>query len=228
MPAFGENLFHLGKFFLGYSLEPEPLCLKVNHEPHGEVVENCRKGRRNGYVDISDSDELGHDESGRSHDGGHELPSRGCRGLHGACELCLVSDALHEGDGECAGGDHVCHGAARYGAEKAAGHDRNLCGSSNFMPCGRKSEVDKEFAQAGFMQEGPEEDEEVHEGGGDSQGHSQDSLGGHVHVGDDPGVGEPSVGEHPGEIGPKVGIGEEDYADDRDGEPDNPAGRFEH
>jgi hypothetical protein len=100
------------KTLLGLALEPEFLGFEVNEKQNRDVIHHC--GDKGDLDDgqVTGIGEFGHEEGARAHDWRHELPPGAGGRLNRPGHVRPIPHALHHGDGERTGGDHVPHGGA--------------------------------------------------------------------------------------------------------------------
>ena len=108
---------------------------------------------------------------------------------------------FHQRNGKGSGGYRICHGASGDRSHKAAGYHRCLARPPLTAPRKGQSEIDEELSRPGDLQNGPEEDEEKDERGGDPQGHSEDAVGAKILEGGDLFDGESPVPQNTREVG---------------------------
>ena len=146
------------------------------------------------------------------------MPAGERGGFHRAGEGTAIAHALHKRDGERAGGNGVGHRGAGDGAEEAAGQHGHLGRAAHITSGGGQGEVDGELAEAGAVQEGPEEEEEEDEGGGHAQRRAEQAFGGQVHLGDDTLHAEAAMPQHAGDEVAELGIEQKDHRHQGDGQ----------
>ena len=119
-----------GHILLLDALQAVLLGINVHGEQQRGIVQDGRNGGGLDQIKVRNRQTLRNQESRGSHDRRGKLSAgRGC-GLHRRGSLRLVAGLFHQGDGKGACADHISHGAAADGAEKAAGNDRHLGGSA--------------------------------------------------------------------------------------------------
>ena len=210
--AAAQHLAHAGQLLAWHAGQPVLGGAQVHLEDDAEVVKQRRQQRPDDDLRVGHANHLRHDEGRRPHDGRQELAADRGGGFHGASELARVADALHQRDGEGAGGDDVGHGRAIDGAEKARRNDGNLGRSPLGVTGHGQRNVVEELPHAALFHHRAEDDEEEDVAGGDADRRAVDALG----------VGEEMVGqrrpviapvhEHAGEAAPVEAVGDEDEA----------------
>jgi hypothetical protein len=224
VPALGEDGADGGELGGGQALHPLLHRSDMDEEVDRAEIEEGREDRDEHDVDVRDARELGHQERARAHEGRHDLPARGGRGLDPARLRRAVAELLHERDGEGARGDDVGDGRSADRAHAGRGDDGGLGRAAPLPPRGGIGEVDEELARPCHFEEGAEEDEDEDEGGRDAERQAEDAFGAERHLARDAFERVAAVVEDPGHpVGekrelappPGEGIGDEDRADDR-------------
>ena len=98
----------------------------MHHDDDCQIVQNGRKKRRHANAAVRNGKPLCHEKRSGPHDGGHDLPTCGCNGLHRSGELRPIPQSLHERYGEHSGRIYVGHGCTTDGTKKRTGYDGNL------------------------------------------------------------------------------------------------------
>ena len=144
-------------------------------EDTGEVENRGQNGFQ-GNLAVRQLHIVGHQESGSTHDRGHDLTAGGGRCFRGGGKFGLVAGLLHQGNGNGAGangignggtGDHTFHGGSHHG------HLGGAAGEAAHKGVG---DVDEEVGNAGALQEGTEDDEHNDELGADIDGGGEDTF----------------------------------------------------
>ena len=137
----------------------------MRHPESGDVIEDGRNGRRLDDLGVGDVEVLGHDEGHGAHDRRHDLAAHRRGGLDGTGENTGVAEALHQRDGELAGGQHVGDAGARDGAHQPGGQHGHLGWAAFGMPDQPERQVVEEIDHAGVLEEGAEQDKQEDVGG---------------------------------------------------------------
>ena len=189
----------------------------------GEVEHGGQDGLQC-HMRIGNAHVLRHQEGGGAHDGGHDLAARGGAGLRGAGKVVAVTHPLHHGDGERAGGGHICRRTAGNHAEQAAGHRGHFSRAAGGVARNQTGQVNESVASASGEENGAENNKGGDDGGGNA-GHTAQNAP--VAVADDFHDAlqlEAGMAEGAGDIFAEQGIGQANQTEDGDGDADGTPG----
>ena len=156
------------------------------HHPEGRAeIEQRRHDRRLDHGGVGDVERLGHDEGDGAHHRRHDLAAHRRGRLDPAGEGGAIAEALHQRNGELAGGHHIGDAGAGDRAHQAGRDDRHLGGAAARMADEAERDVGEELDHAGALHEGAEQDEEEDVGRGDVDRRAVDALRAEGHLVDD-------------------------------------------
>ena len=142
------------------------------------IGEQRRQQRVLAHLRVGDADIFGHQERGGAHHRRHQLAVDAGRAFDRAGLHRRVADALHQRDGEGAGGHHIGDRRAGDHAGHAGRHDRGLGGPAAELPEQRERDLDEIIAGAGLLQQRAEQHEQEDEIGRDAERDAEHALGG--------------------------------------------------
>ena len=131
---------------------------------------------------IGDTDKLDHQERRRAHDGRGQLAVGGRRHFHRPSLLRLEADLAHQGNGEGPGSDHVGDGRTGHQPGHGRRHHRRLGRTAAQMAQQAEGHPNEIIARARPLQQGAEQHEQKHHGGGHAQGDAEHALLGDPHM----------------------------------------------
>ena len=201
----------------------------MHHPEHRAEIQHRRDDRGLDDGGIGHVQRLGHDEGDGAHHRRHDLAAHGGGGFDAAGKGGAIAEALHQGNGELAGGHDIGDARAGDRAHQAGGDDRDLGGAALGPADEAERDVGKQLDHAGPLQERAEQDEQEDVGGRDVGRDAVDALGAEGHVIDD--LAERVVADDEGrrQEAAEQAIGQEQAGDDRQGRPhDPPGGDEEH
>ena len=156
----------------------------IEHEPKGEVIEDCGNQRRLADRRVRNAEEVRHQECRRAHDRRHDRAAgRGDR-LRRAGNLVLEARFFHQGNGKGAGGVNIGNGGAGNGTEQTAGENGRLGGTAAQAGSAVGSKVNKELADAACLKEAAKHNEQEHIGGGNIDRRAKQTVRHAEHVGE--------------------------------------------
>ena len=157
--AFLHQVLQAGQLAFAQALEAQALRLQVHRQEHAQEVQAGRQDGPDDDVRIGHAQVVRHEEGRRAHDGGHDLPAGGGRGLHRAGEVLVIPGLFHHGNGNGARGHRVAHGGAGHHAAQGRGNHRHLGRAAGVAAGEAVGQFNEEPGDAGLFQEGPEDDE---------------------------------------------------------------------
>ena len=200
----------------------------MNHPEHRTEVEQRRDQRGLGHFEEGYVDGLGHDEGHGAHDRRHDLAAHRRGRLDATSEGRAVTEALHQRDGELAGGDHVGHAGTGDGAHQCRGHDRYLGRAADLVAEQAHGEVGEQLDHPGLLEEGAKQNEQEDVGGRHIGRRAIQTFGAERQLVDD--LIEPVATVHQitRQILAEKAINEEAGTDDRQGDAHDPARGFKY
>ncbi len=165
-----------------------------------------QEGRHEGVLDdfgVGDADILRDQEGGRPHDRRHELAVDAGRAFDRAGLHRRIADALHQGNGEGAGGHRVGDRGAGDHPGHAGGDHAGLRRTAAELAEHGKGELDEIVPGSGALEQAAEQHEQEHHAGRDSQRDAEDPFRGQPHLRGDARQGGALVGEQAGQ--PRAG-----------------------
>ncbi len=210
------------------ALETGALGFQVDHPEHRAEVQQRRNQRGLGDLDEGHVDGLGHDEGHRTHHRRHDLAAHRGRGLDAAGEGRAIAEALHQRDGELAGGDHVGHAGTGDGAHQCRGHHRHLGRAAQLVAEQAHGEVGEQLDHARLLEERAEQDEQEDVGRRNVGRRAVQAFGAERQLVDDLIQVIAAVREITGQVLAEQAVGEEQPADDRQRNAHDAACGLEH
>ena len=200
----------------------------MHHPEHRAEVQQGRKQCRLGHLHIGHVDGLGHDEGDRAHDRGHDLTAHARGGLHPTGKGGLVAEALHQRDGELPGGHHVGDPRAGDGTHQRRRHQRHLGRPAGTVTEQTHGKVGEQPYHPGLLEEGAEQNEQEDVGCRHVGGRPVEPLGTEGQLVDDLIQAVPPVRQVAGQVIAEQAVGQEQPADDRQGNAHDPPRGLEY
>ena len=227
MAALFQRAQNGGQFLGGKADEPVFLGLHIQTDKEVEIVEQRGDDSGDRHSAVGHVAVGGDHEGGRAHDGGHELAAAGGHGLHGAGEVALIAAALHQGDGERTGADHVGHGRAGDHAEQAAADHGRLRRAAAVAAHQAEGHVGEQLTAAGLLQEGAEQNKQNDIRCGNADRHAENAVSAGEQSPDYLIQSKVFAGEDTGDVPAEERVQQEDHRYDDKGKADGPAGQLE-
>ena len=205
-----------GQLALRHALDVVLSGVQVHGHKDRHVEQHRGNQRRLHQVEVGDSQILCDQEGRRAHDRRHDLAARGRRGFHRCGVLVLKTAFLHHGNGEGAGPDHVGDGAAADGAEKAAGHHRDLGRAAPELSEGPGSQLGEVIANPRLIKHRAQNDKQHDVAGRGINRSAVNPVRAQVHHAGDPGDIHPHMGQESRHVLSHEAI--DDKADHHDGQ----------
>ena len=189
------------------------------HDVEQRDVRNQR--RQDGvlhHLHVGDAHVLHHQEGRCAHHRRHDLAVDRGRHLHRAGLVAAVAHALHQRNGEGAGGHHVGDRRAGDDASGRRRHHRRLGRPPAHVAQQRERALDEVVAGAGFVEQRAEQHEQEDEAAGHAQRDAEYALGGEPEVRGRPLQRGAAVRQHVGHVGPGKGVDQEQRGHDDHGQ----------
>ncbi|CAH0271156.1 hypothetical protein SRABI70_03490 [Pseudomonas sp. Bi70] len=228
VPALFDGRERIRAFLFRQAGQLQALGLQVHGPEDRAEPQQRRDQRRLGDLHVRHVDGLGHDERHRAHDRRHDLAAHAGRGLHCGGEGALVAEALHQRDGELAGGDHVGDPRTGDGAHQRRGHYRNLGRAAGLVAEHAHGEIGEQPDHSRLLQERAKQDEQEDIGTRHIGRCAVEPFGTERQLVDDLVEVVATVRQVARQVLAKQAIGQEATADERQGQAHDPARRLEH
>ena len=178
-------------------------------------------------LDIGNTDVFHHQESGRTHHRRHQLAIDRTRHLDRRRLVRAVTHALHERNGEGAGGHHIGNRRARNDAGGSRRQHRRLGRPAAQVPEQRIRYLDEIAACPGLFEQGTKQYEQEDIAGRDTQGDAEYAFSRNPVVRHRFGQRHALVRDRIGHVCPGKRVHQHQTRDDRHGRADHPARGFQ-
>ena len=196
--------------------------LEVDDVEQRDVRDHRRQEGVLDHLRVRDADILDHQEGGGTHHRRHDLPVDRAGDLDRPGLVAAVADALHQRDGEGAGGHHVGDRRAGDDPGRRRRDDRRLGRPAAHVAEQRKRRLDEVVAGAGLVEQRAEQHEQEDEAGRHAQRDAEHALGGQPVVRRGLGQRRPAVRDHLRHERAEEGVAEEDAGDDHHRQAERP------
>ena len=184
---------------------------------HGEqtaVIEQGGQQRRLADAQIAHAGVFGHDKGDGPHDRRHDQAAGAGHGLHRARKLGPVAHAFHERNGEGSRGVYIGRRAAGHAAEQGGTENGRLGRPALGAPGDQTGQLEKHAGHVGFVQNGPEQDEQKDDAGRCADGGAPYAVVQQIERFDDAIRLQVQVSEIAGQAVSEKGIGESSQSHD--------------
>lgn len=181
--------------------------IHIHRHQQRHIVQHSRDQGGDHDLKIGHAQHFGDDESGGSHDGGHDLPAGGGGRLYRASILRREAVALHQRDGKRPGADDIGHRAAADGAEETAGYHGHFGRAAPVFAKSAGGQVSEVVAYAGFLKDGPQDDKEHNVQGGGIERRAPHAITGNKNQIDKSPQIQSLVGQEAWEMGAQETVG---------------------
>ena len=165
----------------------------MNRNVDAGEIQHRRENRLQCDLAIGNTHVLGHQEGGRTHNGGHDLAAGGGGGFHRTCKLGFITGLLHHRDRDRACRDRIADRGAGHHAAESRRNNRNFCRSAGRRACDGICKADEEVRYSCSFEERTEDDEHHDILGADIDRRTHHARGGIEQVIDD--LSETDIGK---------------------------------